>query len=672
ITVSSAQVTSWLSTLREGASLDQEGKWGFLGSVAATRCGWLVRARSEGGDTVALRLLRPELVAEEADRELFLAWAEACQAAEHSRLARILQRGFFLNPDGWQLAYLSSPWVAGSTLPQLLQGRGQGLPPEQAFHWLGQVAAALAAVHSAGVIHGELRSSSVLVDRRQQAHLVGLGVPPRLRRRAELLGFGSWATAPWAPPERLKDDGETADPAADVFQLALLTYEAFAGVPYPRWSAPDLLSDLVEFMPFSMDQLLQACLGDAERRPATALEFLARLRDVEASYEQNLRERKGKVRLPSKQLKEWAEELLAQTHPPYELVLALAHKGKAHRGPLALAGPEREFGELAHQARVGLRRRLGEVFSRLLEDRDYASAQGFLDRVGEEVPAEELVELYVRLEKEKASVFPAKTAEAVKVLLGLLKKPELSFAARLSVVEALEHLTAGVSGSRMVGFVKPQGKLRVVETFLVQGQPTVVVLGPALRLGRGNFAQFGNHLDLAPPLDRVVEDSALLLLAQSISRAGHVEFRIGAAGLEAFCLGTHGITLDGVPLGRGEMAALRREGTLVVARGAARGTYRLVSTPQGEPLALEVSFAEGVAAGKRALWVLQRLPLGLLHPPAGECGVVDPTPEGWVVEASTPGLRLGGFPLEVGVRRLWQGEETLVLPEEVEVVREGV
>jgi hypothetical protein len=87
-------------------------------------------------------------------------------------------------------------------------------------------------------------------------------------------------------------------------------------------------------------------------------------------------------------------------------------------------------------------------------------------------------------------------------------------------------------------------------------------------------------------------------------------------------------------------------------------------------LALVVEFDEGVAAGKRGLWVLQRLPLELLHPPAGACGFCDPTPEGWVVEATTAGLRLGGQPLELGSRHLWQPGETLVLPEEVEVRRE--
>jgi hypothetical protein len=108
----------------------------------------------------------------------------------------------------------------------------------------------------------------------------------------------------------------------------------------------------------------------------------------------------------------------------------------------------------------------------------------------------------------------------------------------------------------------------------------------------------------------------------------------------------------------------------VVARGATKGSYRLVFSPEGEVLALVVEFDEGVAAGKRGLWVLQRLPLELLHPPAGACGFCDPTPEGWVVEATTAGLRLGGQPLELGSRHLWQPGEALVLPEEVEVRRE--
>lgn len=669
--LTSAQVDSWLKQLAAESPLAQDGRFVYLGPVHVTRTGWVVRVRGLEGKELALRLMRPELVAEEADRELFLAWGRACAQVEHTRLARVLEAGVLVTPENHELAFVASPWVGGSTLKHQLQGRGQGLPAEHAFHLVGQVAAALAALHARGLVHGELRPSLVVVDRKQNATVIGLGVPPRLRRRAELLGFGAWATAPWAPPERLASDGETIEPNADVYQLALLTYEAFAGIPYPRWTAPDLICDMVDYMPPALDELLQACLGDPERRPPTALEFLARLRDAEAAYEQNLRDRKARSKIPHKQLKEWAEALLEQTYPPYELVLSLAQKGKTQRGPLSLASSlERELSELAHRAQAGLRRRLASTFKKLVDDRDFAAAQSFLDRVAEELPGDEVVEHYVHLERARAQASPGKTPEAVKALLGFLKKPELSFAARLTVVEALEHLLGGVVVAAPVGFVKPQGKLRVVETFRVQGAPVVVVLGPVMRMGRGSFTQFGNHVDLAPALERIAEDSALLLLAQSISRAGHVEFRIGAQGLEAFCLGTHGITLDGVTLGRGEAAPLRLEGSLVVARGAARGLYRLVQSTDGDLQALWVEFTEGVAAGKKAVWVLQRLPLLVLHPEVGDCGWADPTPEGWVVEATTTGLRLGGLPLEVGARRVWQPEEKLVLPGEVEVTRE--
>ncbi len=670
---SSAAVAQWLQQLSPELPLDEGGRFLFLGPVHTTRTGWVVRVREGQDGELGLRLLRPELVQEEADRELFLAWARACQGARHSRLAVVQEAGLITTPDGVELAFLASSWVGGSTLKQLVQGRAQGLPAEQAFHVVGQVAAALASVHGVGVVHGELRPGLVLLDKRYNATVLGLGVPPRLRRRAELLGFGPWSVAPWAPPERLASDGETVEPNSDVYQLALLMYEAFAGIPYPRWTAPDLLSDLVGFMPTSMDELLCACLGDAAQRPPSALEFLAQLRDVEAAYEQNLHERKVRGKTSAKQLKERAEGLLQHTYPPYELVLALTAKGKSQRGLLGLTSSmARELAELADQARAGLRQRLGAVFQHLLEDRDYAAAQAFLDRVAEELPGEEVVEHYVRLERERVKAAPGKAGEAMKALLAFLRRPELSYAARLSVVEALEQLVGGVVVPVAISFRKPQGKLKVVESFRVGEQQVTVVLGPVMRLGRGSFGQFGNHVDLAPPLEKAAEDSALLLLAQSISRAGHVEFRIGAQGLEVFCLGTHGLTLDGVTLARGEELPLKAEGSLVVARGATKGVYRVVLSPEGEAWALVVEFFEGVAQGKRAIWVLQRLPLELVHPPAGDCGFCDPTPEGWVVEATTAGLRLGGLPLEVGSRRVWQEGEVLVLPGEVEVSREAV
>jgi len=217
------------------------------------------------------------------------------------------------------------------------------------------------------------------------------------------------------------------------------------------------------------------------------------------------------------------------------------------------------------------------------------------------------------------------------------------------------------------------GVLAPVERFQVETAHETtswrVVVGPAVRFGRGSFEEFGNHLDLRPTRREAADDSTMLTLAQTLSRAGHLELRVGSEGLEAFCLGTHGVSVDGVALNRGERAALRESGECSLAQGAAVFSYRLLPGGDGAPTTVELRFSAGIGAGRRAYWVISELPSELIAVGVGAAVDLAPTPGGWQVTAKGDGVCLGEAPLPPGSTSLWTPDVPLVVAEGRTIVR---
>jgi eukaryotic-like serine/threonine-protein kinase len=128
-------------------------------------------------------------------------------------------------------AYLVSELVHGATLDRLLQA---GRLSDRDIVEIGiALCDALAHAHAQGVIHRDVKPSNVLIPERpttpaQLARLTDFGVArvldgDSLTRTGDVIG-----TAAYMAPEQA--EGLVAGPAADLFSLALVLYEALTGV----------------------------------------------------------------------------------------------------------------------------------------------------------------------------------------------------------------------------------------------------------------------------------------------------------------------------------------------------------------------------------------------------------------------------------------------------------
>ncbi len=183
-----------------------------MGSVYLAEDDRLVRS-------VALKRMHSDLGSGMAER--FRREARLGASLSHPNVVRVFD--VFEEDDG--VTTLVLEYVEGETLADVLR-RG-AMPPEQAVVLLESLAKALDHAHQNGVVHRDIKPPNVLIGRDGSVKLADLGVATgadltRVTSTGTALGSASYMA-----PEQLA--GEHVGPAADVYALAAVAFEALTG-----------------------------------------------------------------------------------------------------------------------------------------------------------------------------------------------------------------------------------------------------------------------------------------------------------------------------------------------------------------------------------------------------------------------------------------------------------
>src|SRR4051794_597153 len=208
--------------------------------------GVVFRARQPRlGRVVALKVVCPELLADDAVQQRFLEEAITAASIEHPNVVPVHDAG---EADG--VAYMVMRYVPGTDLRTLVRAQGP-LPVQLAAEITAKVADALDALHRAGYVHRDVKPRNVLVAAGGHVYLSDFGLA---RPIDACPADGGWVgTVAYAAPEQIT--GHPTDPRSDVYGLGGLLYFALTGRP--------------PFERDSLDETLRAHLSEAPPAPSS-------------------------------------------------------------------------------------------------------------------------------------------------------------------------------------------------------------------------------------------------------------------------------------------------------------------------------------------------------------------------------------------------------------------
>jgi serine/threonine-protein kinase len=170
---------------------------------------------------VALKLLRADLADQDGMRERVVAEARLAARLTHPHVVGVLDTG---EQDGRPFVVMER--LSGRTLRDELD---DGPMPAERVRDVGlQVLRALAAAHALGIVHRDVKPGNVLDAGVGTWKVADFGIAKWVHADETLTGTGELLGSPsYLAPERL--EGQQAGPAADLYAVGVLLYEAITG-----------------------------------------------------------------------------------------------------------------------------------------------------------------------------------------------------------------------------------------------------------------------------------------------------------------------------------------------------------------------------------------------------------------------------------------------------------
>jgi serine/threonine protein kinase/Tfp pilus assembly protein PilF len=206
------------------------GQYRIREKIGAGGMGEVYRAHDTHLDRdVALKVLPADSVPDESARQKLLSEARAASRLNHPNICVVHEAGEI----GGEV-YFAMEFVEGRPLNNIITPRG--LSSEKVLSYGIQLAGALAHAHEHGILHGDLKTSNIIITPQDCVKLLDFGLAQRIpisepsatTTSFTLLERGRGAcTLAYAAPELLK--GLSVDARTDIWCLGIVVYEMTTG-----------------------------------------------------------------------------------------------------------------------------------------------------------------------------------------------------------------------------------------------------------------------------------------------------------------------------------------------------------------------------------------------------------------------------------------------------------
>ena len=201
---------------------------------------------------VAVKLISHYTAAEEERVRRFRQEALAVSALNHPNILTIYEIG---EVDG--NSFIATEFVDGLTLRELIDR--SSLSIEKCIDIAKQVATALSAAHSAGIIHRDIKPPNIMVRNDGLVKILDFGIAKFTQPTSETQPDSGVETLPgtvvgtaaYMSPEQAR--GKPIDQRSDIWSLGVILYEMIAGrQPFEGKTALDLMAAVIDRQPASL------------------------------------------------------------------------------------------------------------------------------------------------------------------------------------------------------------------------------------------------------------------------------------------------------------------------------------------------------------------------------------------------------------------------------------
>ena len=235
---------------------------------------------------VALKIL-PPLYTNDKDRvRRFEKEAKAVSALNHPNIITIFEVGQ-AETDSGNSHFIATEYIEGQTLRRKM--RKERLSIAEAIEITVQIAGALEAAHTAGILHRDIKPENIMLRPDGYVKVLDFGLA-KLTERSSDSGESSQAdnetdpnlilgTATYMSPEQAR--AQRLDARSDVFSLGIVLYEMLAGrSPFHDQTASDVMAAILSREPLPLSSLSSEVPLELEKIAHKAL-----AKDREARYQ---------------------------------------------------------------------------------------------------------------------------------------------------------------------------------------------------------------------------------------------------------------------------------------------------------------------------------------------------------------------------------------------------